>query len=245
MLDKILYIPDVHRPYNDKKAWKLVMTVAKDFKPDTLVLLGDFADFYTVSKFSKNPFRATQLDIEVQDCNVGLDELDTLGASEKLFIEGNHCFRLVRYLQDRAPALAASLNVQKLFNLRERGWKFIPYRQHIKHGKIYLTHDIGTCTRHAAFKALDTFQHSVVTAHTHRMIYVVENDATGVPILSAQFGWLGDVTKVDYKHRISATKDWALGFGIGYKEKGTGLVFTSPVPIVNYKCVVNGKLYKV
>jgi len=43
-LERILFIPDVHRPFHDRAAWKLMLRAAKDFKPDILIILGDFAD---------------------------------------------------------------------------------------------------------------------------------------------------------------------------------------------------------
>jgi hypothetical protein len=59
------------------------------------------------------------------------------------------------------------------------------------------------------------------------------------------FGWLGNVDEVDYMHRVKAKKEWSLGFGIGYLDKSTGVVYVQPVPIVNYTAVVEGVLYKI
>lgn len=240
---RILIVPDVHRPYHDQRAWKLMMKAARWFKPNSVVVIGDFADFYSVSSFSKDPTRLSQLDEEIADCNLGLDELDDLGCEGKIFVAGNHCERLQKYLMDRAPALFSVLKVEKLFKLRERGWKYVPYKKHLKLGKLYLTHDVGSFGRTSVHKALDTYQHSVLTGHSHRLAYVVEGNAAGKQMLSAQFGWLGDVEQVDYKHQIRAMRDWALGFGIAYEESSSGLVFVQPVPIVKYKCVIQGKMF--
>jgi hypothetical protein len=57
------------------------------------------------------------------------------------------------------------------------------------------------------------------------------------------FGWLGDVSKITYAHRIQAMRDWMLGFGIAYLEPRTGYVHMQPVAIVGYRCVVGGKLF--
>ena len=43
-------------------------------------------------------------------------------------------------------------------------------------------------------------------------------------------------------HEAKAS-DWVKGFGIGYLEPQTGIVHLQPVPIVNGRCVVNGKLF--
>lgn len=242
-LSPVLIIPDVHVPYHDTKAWKLMLKVGAFFKPKYVIVLGDFGDFYAVSDFQKDPSRASQLDVEVEACNEALDQLDALGASNKYFIAGNHCARLERYLKTRAPELFSMIKVEQLFKLRQRNWKYTPYRDDVRIGKVYFTHDIGVAGRTTVFKTLDTYQHSIITGHTHRLAYVVEGNATGESILSAQFGWLGDVSKVDYMHRIKAEKDWALGFGVGYFREDNGFMYLQPVPIVEYSCVVEGRLF--
>jgi hypothetical protein len=221
-----------------------MLKVVKTFKPHTIAIIGDFADFYAVSSHSKDPRRRRNLEWEVEQVKAGLDELDTLGAKRKLYISGNHEDRLRRYLQDKAPELFGTISIPTLFGLRERGWAYIPYKQDTKVGKLHLTHDVDNAGRYASFKALDVFQHSVVTGHSHRLSYIVEGNAVGEYKVSAQFGWLGDVEQIDYMHRVKAKKDWALGFGLGYLDEETGIAYLTPVPIVRYTCVVEGKLFK-
>lgn len=243
-LEPVLFVPDVHRPYHDKRAWRLFMQAARFLKPKHLVIIGDFADFYTVSAHSKDPRRALKLDVELADVRHGLDELDALKPSgRKIYIEGNHCDRWRRYLQDKAPELFGALTVPELFSLDKRGWEFVPYKQYTKLGAVHLTHDCGSSGRYSVFRCLDTFQHSVVTGHSHRLAYIVEGDATGEPRVSAQFGHLVDVEATDYMHSHRANKDWGRGFGVGYHDPSTAYVYLTPVPIVNYTCAINGKLF--
>lgn len=247
-LQRIAFFGDAHRPYHHRKAWQLFLEVMREFKPDTIVCLGDIADFYKVSNFGKDPARGLSFKDEIEDVNVGLDELDALGATRKIFIAGNHEDRLTRYLQSEAPELFGLVDIPTLFKLDLREWEYIPYKSHIKIGKLYATHDVGTAGRYSLFKAADTFQHPVVVAHTHRFGMIVEGDATGKHFPTAQFGWLGDVEKVDYMHKIKARREWALGFGIGYQNVGTGVTHLQAIPIVNgsgYSCVLNGKEYRV
>lgn len=243
-LEAVLIVPDTHVPYHDVKAWNLMLKVAQDLKPKHMVVIGDLLDFYSVSSYSKDPSRLANLPAEVDAGNKALDQLDALKAKNKLFVSGNHCDRLERYLKDKAPELFGFVNIPKLFDLKERGWKYTPYKDHTKLGKLNITHDVGTAGRYAAYKALDMFQHSVITGHTHRLSYVVEGNAVGEIKLSAQFGWLGDAKKVDYMQKVSVLKNWALGFGAGYLDSDTHLVYLTPLPIINYSLVFNGKLYK-
>jgi len=224
-----------------------MISVGKALKPHGIVSIGDLADFCAVSTHSKDPQRLSNLKTEVDDVLTGLDELDGLGAKEKLYIAGNHEDRLTRYLQDKAPELFGVFDIPSLLQLKERGWAYTPYRAYTKVGKLHLTHDVGVAGRNATFKALDTFQHSVVTGHAHRLQYIVEGNAVGEYKLSAQFGWLGDRSKVPYMHRARVNKDWALGFGVGYVEPKTGIAYLTPTPIIvhkhNYSCVVNGQYF--
>lgn len=242
-MKSILIVPDAHIPHHDKRAWALMMKVGRALKPDLVVTIGDLADFYAVSFHSKDPQLSTRLKNEVSAVNAALDELDSLGASDKIFIEGNHCDRLVRYLRDRAPALFEMTGISALFNLKGRGWEYVPYRKHARRGKLYFTHDVGQSGKYANYAALAAFELSVVTGHSHRLAYAVEGDITGRRKAAACFGWLGDITKIDYMSRAKATKEWALGFGIGYINPKTGTPYLVPVPIFNYSCVVNGTLY--
>jgi predicted phosphodiesterase len=243
-LEPMLIVPDIHIPYHDKKAVGLMMRVAKDLKPKHLILLGDAIDNYSVSSHSKDPNRVRMLDEEVSALNAELDKFDALNAKHKVFISGNHENRLERYLQDKAPELYNLVKIPELFKLKQRGWEYIPYKDHKELGKIHITHDVGHAGRGSVFQNLDTYQHSVITGHTHKLCYVVEGNAVGEQKLSAQFGWLGDVTQVDYMHKAKALKNWALGFGVGYYDPSSGYSYLTPVPIVKYTCVVNGKFYK-
>jgi predicted phosphodiesterase len=243
-LDKLLLVPDCHVPFHDDRAWKLMMKVARQFKPDTVVHLGDLADFYSVSAHSKNPERGGLLEQELIEVKKKRAELDRLKPKRKVFVEGNHEQRLIRYLQDKAPELNGLISLDSLLKLSENGWEHVPYRSHIKIGKLYLTHDVGSGGKYSTARAMETFQHSVAIGHHHAMQYAVQGDATGKHQVGAQFGWLGDVKKVDYMHSIKAKRAWSLGFGIGYHDLTTHYVYLQPVPIVNYTAVVEGRLYR-
>jgi predicted phosphodiesterase len=243
--ERVLIIPDCHHPYHDKKAWALLLKAARVFKPDIIIILGDFADFYAVSSHSKNPNRVRNLEAEVAAVNDALDELDTIGAARKVFVSGNHCDRLERYLMDRAPELFNMVSVRDLFELPKRGWSFVPYKRHAKIGHLYVTHDTNRAGRYAHYQSQADFGGAnVVIGHTHRLGYMVEGSAQGQPHVSAMFGWLGDFDQVDYMHQVRARRDWSHGFGLGYLQPD-GCVHLTPVPIINGKVVIEGETVSV
>src|SRR5438045_4506784 len=108
--ERILFVPDTHAPYYDDRAWRLMMKAARVFKPNIIVHMGDLCDFYKVSSHSKDPDRFN-FEYEITVCNKLLDDLDSLRANKKIFIEGNHEDRLRRYLHDNAPDLKSFVSV--------------------------------------------------------------------------------------------------------------------------------------
>jgi predicted phosphodiesterase len=243
-LEKILIVPDCHHPYVDKNAWNLMLKTAKEFKPHHIVIMGDFADCYTVSSHSKNPDRSLKLKEEIDATKLALDQIIELGAKNNVFIAGNHCDRLLRYLQDRAPELFDFISIPKILELKEKGFKYVPYKQSYKLGKMNFTHDAGNAGRYAHYKALETFQHNIIIGHTHRIGLAVEGNANGERHLCAHLGWLGDLESIDYMHQVKAKKDWSHGFGVAYLDTKTDSVYVNPVPIINGTCLLEGKLIK-
>jgi hypothetical protein len=243
-LEPILIVSDAHRPYHSRVWWDLLMQVGRALKPKHLVVIGDFADFYSCSSHDKDPRRSNRLEDELADVDEGMNDLDSLGAQHKKFVEGNHENRLWREIIKHSPSLAGLVSTERLLKLKERGWEFTPYKRHTSLGAVHYTHDVGSSGRNAAFKVLDTYQHSAVSGHAHRMQYIVEGNAVGEVKLSCMFGWGGDVDQVDYMHIAKARKDWCLGFGVGYYDPSSGYSYLVPVPVVHGTCMVNGRLFR-
>jgi hypothetical protein len=181
---------------------------------------------------------------EVEAAKQGLDRIVALGATNNVFVAGNHEDRLERYLKEKAPELFHFISIPKILELKEKGFKYVPYKESYKLGKLHITHDTGNAGRYAHYKALDTFQKNVVTFHTHRIGYAVEGNADGERHVTAMLGWLGDVEQVDYMHMVKAKKDWSLGFGLAYLDTSTGFVYVVPIPIVEGTCLIEGKVVK-
>jgi predicted phosphodiesterase len=244
-LERILIVPDTHVPYEDRRAVRLVLDVAKDFQPHHLIFLGDFWDFYSVSSHSKDPGRANDLEQEIEYGRKLVATIKGVAGNPKTtFIAGNHEDRLTRYLMDKAPALYNINSLPKVLGLKELGVDFVPYKEAFQLGKILYTHDAGYAGANAHRQSFSAFQHSVVIGHTHRLAYEIHGSALGESHLAAMFGWLGDAGQVDYMHRIKIKRDWSHGFGLGYLNPQNGYTYLQPIPIVHYSAVVHGKLYK-
>lgn len=138
--------------------------------------------------------------------------------------------------------MSHQISIENLFKLGDLGYKFVPYKHYYEIGKVSLTHDLGPSGRSAAQQNLDIFQDNIITGHTHRLSYIIEGNARGTKHLSTTLGWLGDAEYIDYEHRAKIKRFSALAFGLLYTDSD-GIGYVVPVPIINYKCVVEGKLY--
>ena len=239
-LERILIIPDTHVPYEDGQAFAVMMAAARVFRPDLVILLGDFADCYAVSFHPKSPARRASLKEELEAVNARLDEIQSLGA-RVVYIEGNHEHRLERWLADRAPELYGMIEAEALFRIEERGWSWVPYRQHHKVGKMHFTHDVGHAGIYAHRQSRMAYEGNVVIGHCHRLSMEVAGTSKGPAHVGIALGWLGDKAAIDYLHQTKAAQ-WALAFGLAYHERDTGNVHVVPVPIVDYRCIVEGQL---
>lgn len=243
---KGLVIPDTHAPYHNKKSWELLTAVTEDYQPDIVVDLGDHFDCYCVSQHRKDPKRRANLVEEIEQGQECLRIFDPV--KRKYFIEGNHEWRLARYLMDFAPEayeFLLSRTKDDIFGLKEMGWIVTPYMQSITIGKLNATHDLDKAGETAVADAMASFMDNVIIGHTHLLRYVVKGTAFGVPHLGASFGWLGDVEKIDYRHSVKARRDYVQGFGTFRLDPETGYSWVTPVPIFGNTCAVEGRIYKI
>jgi len=240
-LKRVLFIPDQHFPYNDKRYWKLLLKVCNSLKFEVIVIQGDFLDCYTISSHSKDPTRKRLLLEEIQPAKKALRELEAFGSKRLIFLEGNHEDRLKRYIIDRAPELYGCITLDKLLELDK--WEFVPYKQFKTLGQLFMAHDVDYAGRAAMFQTLDSVQDNIVFGHTHRLGVIYQGSAIGVAHVAMNTGWGGDSESIDYRKRLKVNKEWMLGFGIGYLDP-QGVVHCQPIPVINYKVVVEGQLFK-
>jgi UDP-2,3-diacylglucosamine pyrophosphatase LpxH len=238
--------PDLHDPFHDKRAWKLNLIVTEERAPMIYIILGDFMDCYSISSHQKNPDVRLLLIDEIASANARLDEIEQRLPTgvEKHFIQGNHEERLDRYIAQRAPDLFGMVTTPEILNLKKRGWKYTPYRRHVKIGQVYYTHDTGKAGASAHIQAERAFSDNAVIGHTHRMAYTIASNSRGAPHVAAMFGWLGNINAAEYMHQINARRDWTLGFGTGWMVPRTGVTYLQPHPIIDYTCCVDGQFFK-
>lgn len=223
-----------------KKYWDIA-----DFE---ILILGDYGDFYAATGHDKHPMVQQNLILEVEDVIAGLNELDTLFPfAKKTYIEGNHEFRLERYLCKNAPALFGVTSTEHILKMSQRpNWTFVRYspnQQCSVGGSLLMArHEpLSSSAKATATKAIC----NLVYGHIHRLeeSHVVGLDGSNYVCFSV--GWLGDKRNDKIFGYVKGHHQWQMGFGLVFVDTETKYFYHEKVHILeNYSCKAAGKIYK-
>lgn len=248
MVKKALIIPDCHIPYEDKRAYDLMLAVAKDIKPDEIVIQGDYADFYAVNSHGKDA--AVQngvLQDEIHEVVLRLSELNKLfPKAKKVYIEGNHEYRLARYINSRCPDLYGVVDIESVLELKILGYEFVPYgpnqKYHVMGSKLIARHEPLAGGKHVAQNTVEKAMHSVIFGHTHRIQEAQIVTIHGENYRGISNGWLGDTTHKVMQY-VKGHHQWSHGFSV-VTVLDDGTWFNSLIHIIDYKCYYDGFIYE-
>jgi len=248
-----LIIPDCHIPWHDEVSYQLMVDVALDVHSyrgiDEIVILGDFLDFYHCALHPKLP---EDFDIEInlsEEIHEGVKKLKNLREdfpeAKIIFIEGNHCFRLNRYLTKKCPELFDFLKLEELLHFKEYGIKFIPYTKYQTHrvcgSNLLARHEPLAMGKNCATGTLNNAHTSLIFGHTHRVQMATDRLVSGEEIEAISLGWLGDPTQPVFAYVRNSEKS-SQAFAIASilsKEE----YFVDVIKIKNHRCIYNGFIY--
>jgi len=245
-----MFLSDIHFPYQDKPAWGLTLEVVKDLKPNLVFLGGDITDFYSVSRYDREPERKLTLQ---QDLNYTYEELSKLRKAagkeaEIIFLEGNHEQRMAKFLHSKAEELSVleALDLKNLLRLDSLKIKWVPNGSRIKIGKLWHLHgnEIAGGGTNIAKSKFDKLGSNVIFGHHHKLQSYTKRNYEGEVCGAWANGCLSDL-QPDYAHFT----DWILGFSlIDYGKTGNFNVDQVPIikPSVNSRtanCFIRGKEY--
>ncbi len=237
----VLVCPDTHVPYHDPIAWAVFIAAAKKLRPDVLVIIGDFADAYSISSHTKNPQRRQLLVDELDVVQEKLDELDALRIPRTIWTEGNHENRLRRLVAEKVPELDGMVKTfEEYLRTSDRGIEWVPYRQSVSIGRMLFTHDVGRCGVYAARQSLLDVGGNVCFGHSHRAAVAYQGTTKGEGHVALNVGWLGSYDDLEYMHQVRARRDWQHAFGVVDLDE-TGCVWGQVIPIVNGGAMVRGQ----
>lgn len=221
-MQRILVCPDVHAPYEDKRAVRLLFEFARDWKPDRVVCVGDLSDQEPVSRWSKGMPEEVLLPLEnhIKALQVFLEELSASVSGAPIDLKiGNHDIRLETYVRKYAPGLL-SLKVLSLEAI---------YGQHCTvHRKMFPIAPKTLCGHgdeipggggtpgSTALKLVKKTGKSIVCGHNHRLALVYETSGysgtAGDTLFGMECGNLLDIKKATYLQTGFA--NWQTGWAV-------------------------------
>jgi predicted phosphodiesterase len=241
--EKVLFVSDIHAPYQDNTAIRAMIAFAKEFKPDRIILMGDVIDFYALSSFSKDPIRALKLQKELDEAVSVLRIIRREFPKAKIdFLKGNHENRLQRFLWNKASELSGlrNLTLPNLLKFDELNIIYhstgrMKYRgKVVKHGNI-----VRKYSAYTARGELDSTGISGFSVHTHRAgVHFQTNE--GGKHFWYEFGCL---CKLNAEYMEGKTPNWQQAFGIGYFKLGSAKCNVHIIPIINGKALFRNKEY--
>lgn len=234
--------PDTHAPYHDPVAVAVAAAACRALKPRRLVIIGDFFDFYAVSFYAKNPRRKALLDDEIEAAREVVDTIVSLDVPEVHWLDGNHEYRLARYVAEKAPALTGL--VRGVRDLLPKHWHYKPYGEMLRCGKMLYCHDFGRAGVNASRQGLVDVGANIAYGHTHQLNMCTIGQQRGDAHVALNCGWLGGLEHIDYKHAALAKRTYQHGFGVVRQDK-RGNVWPVPVAILGRSCIVDGQIVRV
>jgi predicted phosphodiesterase len=232
--ERVLILPDAHFPHHDHGAMGCVLHVAEHWKPDRIVILGDWLDCGAFSRhpgLSPEETRVSFLRDEIAPCNAVLDDLQK-HSRQLVYLEGNHEQRVERHAATLMPAqgedLMALASPEALLRRRvgptgepgkpRKRFTYIPYLGKAEHAFYRVTPDLiavhgWSHGRHAAAVHLAKARSvSVVFGHVHRQQMECGRDPlTGRHLYSWSPGCLSKLVPL---YQASSPNDWLHGFSM-------------------------------
>ncbi len=234
-------MPDAHIPYLDPGAFQTALAFLRFYKPHIVVQLGDLVDFYSLSRFCKDPARLTDLQEELDEARLILGKIrDAAPEAVFYFLRGNHEMRLTKHLWTKAPEFSKlrSLQLDSLLGLKERKIEYVEsgvMQLHgfiIKHGNL-----VRSRSGYTATGELEKSGTSGVSGHSHRAAQVYKRNVSGM------FSWTeaGCLCDLNPEYAEGQVLDWIHSIAYGTFEKEGNRFEIHLAPIVKNKIVIAGR----
>lgn len=169
-----LIISDVHVPFECKKSLEVFKAYAKDNMPETLVLLGDILDLFSVSKYDKCMRGKDGLPEELEAGRAFFREMREIFPDARIiFTMGNHEDRYQAFLVNKAPELIGidEFRMERLLALESLDIEFYDSNTPVKLGELVLTH--GSLARKGAGSSVRGLREKygnvpIIQGHVHK-----------------------------------------------------------------------------
>lgn len=222
---KWLILPDVHVPFHEPRAVEAAIKYGQDNKVTGLFFPGDLQDCAAISFWQSSKKRNFDKELEIF-----IDFLDFVEkefpTQEKVWLPGNHEYRLPRYYQSKAPELIGMplQAFDTVLALEQRKIIRLEYNQIVMAGKLPIIHGHEIRISQAVSPARGLLLKAktwAMCAHYHKASMQPGKDLNGKLLTTWSLGCLCDLSP-DFS---PYGNDWEWGFAIiEFDEKGSFVV---------------------
>lgn len=227
-MEATVIINDVHIPAHDPAAVDIALSVAATLFEKgilrELILNGDIADFWNLKFHDMAPHEygiRTTIKDDIYLVNKFLDHCQNRFPGVKItYIEGNHEYRLPRYLMKHAPGLFEMMTVPELFKLEERGIEFIPYVRN----QLYTIEGTNLNVRHSPYSYSIHCAHACITKKFINLIFGCTHRYQESKLKAGDHNYYYACSNgclIDFEHPIFGymnTDNWSKGFSVVYTD---------------------------
>ena len=237
----IISLNDFHIPFHDPSAIDVAFQLVKHIEPITIIV-HEVLDWYSLSRFDKDPNRKMRLKEDLVEAIVVLQRLRKLCPETRIvMVESNHDKRLIKYLRTKAEELhnLGCLKIESLLHLKDLN---IEYRKDyifrnvlFKHGDV-----IRKYSGYTARAELDKEGVSGMSGHTHRLAMHYET-LRGGKYVWMESGCLCDPKQAEY---IDGTANWQNGCAMFIFQKGSKHFQPVLLPIIDNEILYGDKTFR-
>ena len=172
----IAVISDTHIPYHSPVAFGAAVATLKKRKPKILLINGDFADFYQISRWQKNP-KQRRFSEERKLVIQGLEWLRSeFGRDCRIVYKlGNHEERWNHFIWNRAPEIydLPAAMIDGLLEFDKHGTELVEDQRIVLAGKLAVAHghELGRGIFSPVNPARGAFlrtHHTILVGHSHQ-----------------------------------------------------------------------------
>lgn len=232
---KLLVLSDIHVPFHDPVAMTAAIKHGIEEKPDAVLLNGDTLDFYAKSDHEKDPRKVKwkeELDAGRKVLRMMREAFPNVPI---YFKEGNHEYRMERFLMRHAPTLLGmeEFELPVLLRMGEVGVEYIRNKRMVHAGDLTIGHGDeykGSGGVNPARWASLRARESLMIGHFHRVSEHIERTVRGDVRGYWSLGCLCELQPGYLPYN-----DWSHGFALVHLDGDGGF------EVENHK-IINGKV---
>lgn len=211
---KLAVLSDLHIPYHDDRAVRSAVAYCKRRRPDVVLINGDFADFYSISRHQKDP-KKRNFRQEVEAVQAGLAWIRSEFKNARIVYKaGNHEERWQHWLWNSAPEICdfERMTLGQWLDADKYGIEVVTDQRPIMAGRLPILHghELGkgisapvNPARGAFLRTLST----IMVGHSHRTSQHTEPDWKHIDTTCWSTGCLCDLSP-----QYAVVNKWNLGF---------------------------------